>query len=392
MTANDHNPLVVVGSGLAGYTLIRQFRAYDRTRPVTLVTADGGEVYSKPLLSNALAKGHTPEAMVQKSAQAKAAELDITLVPRCWVAGIDAKARVLRTTEGEIAYSDLVLATGARQRLIIPADADTAWVDTVNSLDDYRRWYAKLEAGVNKVLLIGAGLIGCEFADDLMYRGFDVTLVDPAPWPLARLLPEALGSALSEALRETGADLRLGRYLTHLEPRAARPHGTGFSATLDDGAEIEPDLVLSAVGLVPEIDLAASAGLDIEQGVRVDQHLRSSDPHIYAIGDCAQTRAGVLPYILPLMAQAKVLAQVLAGQEVTLTLKAMPVVVKTTSLPLVVCPPRADARGAWRIAGQGRDLSAVFHATGGEPLGFALAGAAAAQRTALSKTMPPLLA
>lgn len=382
----DSKPIVVIGSGLSGYTLIRQLRQYDASRPVTLVTADGGEVYSKPLLSNALAKQQTPDSMIQKSPEAKAAELDVRLINRCRALAIDRQEQVLHTTAGGLEYCDLVLATGARQRVILPEQADPAWIDTVNSLDDYRRWYAKLEVGVERVLLIGAGLIGCEFADDLLHRGIRVTLVDPAPWPLSRLIPEALGDRLSEAMAERGADLRMGRHVAHL----ARGEG-GFKATLDDGASIDADLVLSAIGLIPETELARSAGLEVDGGVRVDQRLRTSDPHIYAMGDCAQTAAGVLPYILPLMAQAKVLGQVLAGQDVLLTMKAMPVIVKTTSLPLVVCPPRPGVPGVWRIEGSGRDLRAVFHGCGGVPLGFALAGNAAAERGELSKSMPPLL-
>ncbi|GAB3684619.1 NAD(P)/FAD-dependent oxidoreductase [Salinisphaera aquimarina] len=381
------NAIVVVGSGLSGYTLIRQLRAYDPGRPVTLVTADGGEVYSKPLLSNALAQHQTPDSMIQKSAQAKAAELGVQLVTHCRVLDIDADARVLHTTRGDIGYGDLVLATGGRQRVIVPDAADARWIDTVNNLDDYRRWYAKLESGVQRVLLIGAGLIGCEFADDLMHRGIGVTMVDPAPWPLSRLVPEALGATLANALSENGADVRTGRHVKRLERE-----GDGFRATLDDGSPVAADLVMSAVGLVPETELARSAGVQVAQGVLVDERLATSDPHIYAMGDCAQTGAGVLPYILPLMAQAKVLAQVLAGQDVRLTMKAMPVVVKTSSLPLVVCPPRVDAAGQWQVEGSGRHLKAVFRGTAGDPLGFALAGNASAERGELSRTMPPLLA
>lgn len=386
-TRTSDGQVVVVGSGLSGYTVIRQLRQFDAERPVVLVTADGGEVYSKPLLSNALAKQQTPETMVQKQADDKAAELNVSLLKHCRVTAIDPDARVLETSRGEIAYDALVLATGAHQRVILPQAADPVWIDTVNSLDDYRRWYAKLQPGVEKVLLIGAGLIGCEFADDLMSRDIRVELVDTAPWPLSRLLPEQLGTALAEAFTESGAGLHMGRQVAKLE----RLPGGGFRATLDDGSIVEADLVLSAVGLVPETELARSAGLRVGQGVVVDQQLRTSDPHIYAMGDCAETSAGVLPYILPLMAQAKVLGQVLSGQEAVLTMKAMPVVVKTTSLRLVVCPPRSGADGIWRVQGAGRHLSAVFHEAAGDPLGFALAGDALSQKGVLSKTMPPLL-
>ncbi len=384
MSTSD-KPVVIVGSGLAGYTVARWLRELDKQRPVVMITADGGEVYSKPLLSNALAKGQTPDTLVQKSADARAGELNITLLTRCRVRAIDPKSRTLDTDQGKLAYDRLVLATGANQRRIIPEGAESGWIDTVNSLDDYRDWHGKL-TGPKKILLIGAGLIGCEFADDLMSKGHTVEVVDPAHWPLSRLLPEAMGQALAAAMETNGARLRLGRYVTHL----ARDAG-GFIATLNDGGEARADLVLSAVGLAPETTLAEAAGLLVEQGIVVDRRLCSSDPYIHALGDCAETPAGVMPYILPLMAEAKVLGQILAGQDVSLSMKAMPVQVKTTSLPLVVCPPRPGARGGWFVEGEGRDLTALFHEAGGLPLGFALSGQALAKKLALAKQMPALL-
>lgn len=386
MNLNDE-PLVVIGSGLAGYTFVRQLREYDKTRPVTLITADGGEVYSKPLLSNALAKQQTPDSMVQKPAELKAAELGIELLARCRAQAVDTGERVVHTDRGAVRYSELILATGAHQRRLVPDGATPGWIDTVNSLDDYRRWYRKLD-NATRVLLIGAGLIGCEFADDLMSRGLSVTMVDPAPWPLSRFLPKEAGQALADAFGQHGASLRMGRVVSHL---ARHPDG-GFLAVLDDGSSLHADLVLSAVGLTPETGLADDAGLKTEQGICVDARLQSSDPHVFAMGDCAQTPAGVMPFILPLMAQARVLAQVVAGRDVQLSMKAMPVVVKTTSLPIVVCPPPMGVRGEWRSEGEGRNWIAVHHGVDGSPAGFAVTGDALARKGELVKRMPPLLA
>lgn len=378
--------LVIIGSGLAGYTVARQVREYQKDRPITLITADGGEVYAKPLLSNALAKAQTPATLVQKTAAAKAEELNIRLLSQCRVEGIDRERQLLETTTGPVPYGDLVLAVGARQRTLVPAGAQPAWLHTVNSLDDYRVWSAQL-TGVQRVLLIGAGLIGCEFADDLLSQGIAVDLVDPAPWPLPRLLPEAIGQALADALRDRGATLHLGRTVARLAQQAGR-----YAAVLDDGTPVLADLVLSAVGLIPNTELARAAGIACNQGILVDRQLRTSDPHIYALGDCAETEAGCLPYIQPLMLQARVLGQTLAGQAARLAMKALPVLVKTTSLPLLVCPPKPGLAGDWRLEGQGRDLAAVFYDTTGNTAGFALSGTLLDRKVALTKHMPPLLA
>lgn len=384
---NTAEPLVIVGSGTAGYTLARQFRALDSTRPLIVLTADGGEAYSKPLLSNALAKGQTPASLVMKPAAAQAEAFGCELHTWTRVTAIDRAARRLHTTRGEFAYGDLVLALGAEQRPPLPPGAEPGWVQTVNSLDDFGRWYESL-VDARRVLLIGAGLIGCEFADDLMSHGLDVELVDPAPWPLSRLLPEAAGRALEAALTERGARLHLGRSLSAL----AREEAGQFTATLDDGQCLQVDRVLSATGLRPATALASEAGLACGLGIRVDRQLRSSDPHIHAIGDCAETPAGFLPYILPIMAQARTLADVLAGKGGLLAMKAMPVMVKTTSLRIAVCPPRAGAEGEWRLSGEGRDLEAVFHGPDGTPLGFVVTGRRIARQAELARDMPPLIA
>jgi rubredoxin---NAD+ reductase len=380
-------PLVAIGSGIAGYTVVKQLRALDPARPVVVLTADGGEAYSKPMLSNALAKAQTPEKLVQKTASQKAAELECEVRPCCTVNAIDADAHLLDTSDGPIRYSQLVLATGAHQRRIVPAGAQPEWLHTVNSLADFRHWFPALAPG-RRVLLIGAGLIGCEFADDLLTHGLDVTLVDPAPWPLPRLLPERLGIALQQALTGRGARLCLRRQVARIDRREDR----GFVATLDDGVSLAVDLVLSAVGLVPETVLAKSAGLTCNVGVRVDRQLRTSNPDIFAIGDCAETAAGLLPYIQPVLAQARCLAEVLAGRPSLLTMKAMPVMVKTTSLPVVVCPPPPGAAGEWVVQGAGNDLEALFNTPAGDCIGFALTGAAVKQQQRLLPTLPPLLA
>jgi rubredoxin-NAD+ reductase len=232
------------------------------------------------------------------------------------------------------------------------------------------------------VLLIGAGLVGCEFANDLISAGHQVTIVDPAPWPLGRLLPEQVGNQLAQALRDIGITLHLGASISEV---------SDGKAVLKDGTVIAYDHALSAIGLIPRIGLAKEAGLTVDKGIVVDRSLRTSDPFIYAIGDCAQTPAGLLPFVMPLMTEAKILADILVGGDTVLRFPAMPVVVKTPCLPLAVCPPGPSAEGSWGIEGEGRDLKALFVGTDGKPLGFALSGNRATERQALAKTMPDVL-
>ncbi len=379
--------LVIIGSGLGGYTLAREFRRRDRGTPVTVVTADGGEAYAKPMLSNALAQGKDAAGLAQKGAAQVAAELGLTVLPRTRAVAVDRAGRrlVVRGPDGgeaALPYARLVLALGADPRPYqVERDGDVR-IHSVNDLDDYAAWRHGLGPAA-RVLLVGAGLIGAEFADDLAGSGRTVTMVDPAPWPLGRLLPEELGRDLGQALERRGVRLHLGRTVARLGPGRA---------VLDDGTVLAFDRVLSAIGLVPRTGLAAEAGLAVDRGgIVVDRLLATSDSAVFALGDCARTAAGSLPFVLPLMAQARALAATLAGTPTPLVLPALPVVVKTPSLPLAVCPPPPGATGAWRVEGGGPDRKALFETPDGHVLGFALSGARVAERQALAKEMPDLL-
>ena len=380
-------PIVVVGSGLGGYSLARELRKLDPEAAITVVTADGGELYSKPMLSNALAQGKDVRSLTQKTAERTAADLRLTVLPRHRALAIDRRRHVLSVagsdgTAADLAYHRLVLAVGADPRPCPVEGADPAVVHSVNDLDDYAAWREGLGAGT-RVLLIGAGLIGCEFANDLVTAGCAVTLVDPAPWPLGRLLPADLGDSLAAALAAAGVSVHTDRSVQRV---------TGTLAVLDDGTVVGFDRILTATGLLPRSALAAAAGLAVDRGVVVDRHLRTSDPDIFAIGDCAQTDAGPLPFVLPLMAQARAVAATLAGKPTALRLPALPVVVKTPCLPIVVCPPPAGTAGTWQIEGDRPNLKALFVDRDGDAIGFALAGAATAEAQRLAKTMPPQLA
>lgn len=387
MAAPEAKGVVIVGSGLGGYSLAREFRKLDPATPVTIITADGGESYSKPMLSAAFAQGKDARALVMKSAAQMETDLSLRVLARHRVAGLDraGKTLLLRRPDGGetvLPYGRLVLAVGADPRPYQVDGADTVTLYSVNDLDDYAAWRDGLAPGA-RVLLVGAGLIGCEFANDLAAAGFAVTLVDPAPWPLGRLLPEAVGRALQGAMEEAGIAFHLGRSLARVSP--------GW-AVLDDGTAFDFDRALTAIGLIPRTRLASEAGLAVERGIKVDPLLATSDPDIFAIGDCAQTKAGPLPFVLPLMAEARALAATLAGTPTRLALPAMPVVVKTPCLAVAVCPPPPAASGTWTVEGEGRDLKALFMDMAGTPLGFALSGKAATERQVLGKSMPDLVA
>jgi len=380
----DH-PLVILGAGMAGYGLARELRALDRDLPILVVTADAGEQYPKPQLSAALAKGQRPEQLIQATADQLAERLGLQIRTRTPVLAIDPSQRRLRTGEGEIRYDRLVLAVGARP-IRLPLSGDGAGqVLSVNSLDDYRAYREHLRTA-RRIAIIGPGLIGCEFANDLVQSGHQVCVIGPDPHPIGTLLPEAAGRALQQAMAAAGVDWRLGVTTDRAERLDA-----GYRLPLSDGGEVRADLVVSAVGLRPDTRLAEAAGLDCGRGIRTDRYLQSSDPHIYALGDCVEVAGLNLPFVMPLNLQAKALARTLCGQPTELQYPAMPVLIKTTLHPVVVAPPPRDADGAWQTEVEESGVLARFMGGDGRLLGFALTGAAVSQRQRLQAELPPTL-
>jgi rubredoxin---NAD+ reductase len=406
-------PIVIVGSGLAGYTLVREIRKLDPAVEVVLVTRDDGAVYSKPVLSNALAGKRDPAAIPSADAACFAAQSGLSIRSFTEVTAIDVEAGLLRvqpvqslagtsdavaSASTSIPYSALVLALGADP--IRPALAGDAagLVLSVNDLADYGRFRAAL-VDARHVTLLGAGLIGCEFANDLVLAGYAVDVVDPAPQPLGRLLPPGVAEVLRARLEAAGVRFRFGTVAEAVEEvgkEAVVEGGAGSGdarralrrrVRLANGDVVETDVVLSAIGLAPRTGLARSAGLRTQRGIVVDRRLATSDPRIFAMGDCVELDGMVLPYVMPLMQQAKALAATLTGHPTEVRYPAMPVSVKTPAAPTVVAPPPPGAVGSWQVEGREGGVEASFVAPDGTLLGFALLGSATASRLAFTKRL-----
>ncbi len=252
----------------------------------------------------------------------------------------------------------------------------------VNDLDDYRSFRDTLEAkGVRKVAVIGAGLIGCEFSNDLLNGGFEVEAVDPMSWCIPTLLPESAGRAVQAALEAKGARFHFGPLATEVNRSA-----TGYKVQLNNGEHIEADAVLSAVGVRPRTQLASAAGLDVGRGIKTNRLLETSSPGIYALGDCAEVAGHVLVYVAPLLAAGRALAATLTGNPTEVSYPAMPVTIKTPACPVCVSPVAKDTEGSWTLTGEGSDIKGLFHSPDGQLLGFALTGAAVKERMALTKS------
>jgi rubredoxin-NAD+ reductase len=383
-------PIIIIGAGLAGWTSAREFRKLDKTTPVLLITADSGDFYAKPALSNAFAQKRGPAQLVTTTAASMVASQRVMLRAHTRVTAIDTASQTVHTSAGDFNYARLVLATGA-QPIRVPMAGDAASeVLSVNSWQDFSQFHQRLtgandapeEVGASKhVVIMGAGLIGCEFANDLISSGFAVSVVDPSSNPIAALLPVALGGQLREALAEQGVAWHFGTTVQAVDHQPGR--SGGLAVRLANGQTLLADVVLSAIGLRADLGLAQAAGLRCERGMVVDASLQTSAANVYALGDAAQYAGGrTMPYVMPIMHAAKALAATLAGQPTRVHFPLMPVVIKTPALPLVVAPAAAGTVGQWAPSEPGVWL---FTDATQAVKGFALSGARTSRRAELAK-------
>lgn len=379
-------PVVIIGTGLAGYNVAREFRKLDSETPLLLITADDGRSYSKPMLSTGFGKNKEADGLSMAEPGAMAEQLKAEVRTHTRVSGIDPGHKRLWIGEEAVAYRDLILAWGA-ETVRVPVEGDAAeLIFPINDLEDYAR-FRTAAAGKRRVLLLGAGLIGCEFANDLILGGYEIDLVAPCEQVMPTLLHPAAAAAVQSGLQSLGARFHLGPVLNRLQRTA-----DGLEAHLSDGEVIACDLVVSAIGLRPRVDLAAAAGLQTNRGIMVDRHLKTSHANIYALGDCAEVDGLNLLYVMPLMSCARALAQTLAGNATAVSYGPMPVTVKTPVCPLVVSPPPRGTEGVWSVEGEGADIKALCRDASGRLLGYALTGSAVMEKLALNKELPPLLA
>lgn len=390
-------PIIIIGSGMAGYTLAREFRKLDAEQELVMICADDAVNYAKPTLSNALVGKKAPEQIGLGDAEKMSTQLNMRIEKDTWVKSIDANQhQLLIEKQGQTStqgYSKLILAVGANPiRLAIAGDGSDD-IHVVNSLMDYRAFRDTLdncsagECEDKRVVILGAGLIGCEFANDLQNTGHQVTVIDLAPQPLGRLLPNHVAQAFQENLEESGIKFALGTTVEKVSKS-----DRGYIVSLANGQSLLADVVLSAIGLQPNTALAKDADIKTSRGVITNTLLETNQTDIFAIGDCAEVNGTLLPFVMPIMQQARALAKTLSGQTTNVHYPAMPVAVKTPAAPLTVLPAPMDVEVTWE--NEEFDDGMLSKAVDGEGTlrGFVLLGATAAkQRLTLTKLVPDLI-
>ena len=377
-----HYSIIIIGSGMAATTLVREFRKLDSETKVLIITSDNGDVYSKPMLSNAYAKNKSADDLVMADAKKFAEQTNIDVKTNATVTAINADAKNISINDEQLSFDKLVLAVGASSfKPPIEGNANEQ-ILTVNDLDDYRVFQDKAQSAQH-IAIIGPGLIGCEFANDIASSGKKITIIGPDKWPMSSLLSEPVGHYLQTQLESLGIVFELNKTVSHAD------FDNGFDLTLSDGSTLKADLVLSAIGLRSNINLAKASGIDCNRGIKTNQFLATNKADIYTLGDCAEVETLVLPFVMPLMNSARALAKTLAGEKTKVIYPAMPVTIKTPACPLVVSP--STDKESVDIEESDKGVKAIHKNKNGEIIGFELSGEFTKLKQSLTKELPAIL-
>ena len=378
LAAQSREAVVVVGAGAAGWGAARALRDAGYRGPLTLVTACDGTVYSKPALSVALGRDMTVERLGEQSGAALAAELDVRLLERAWAVDLDRTHRRLLTTRGSVRYRHLILAIGARARRPDLQGPTASRVLAVNDLAAYATLRAVFDAASlaaaavgrkPRLLIVGAGLVGCEFANDFACAGAQVTLLEALDLPLRARLDIPTATRLRDALTARGVSFEggvaLGAFTLSDSAASSASSSVGSLVGSSVGTSVgtsgpmhadpdrrlvldwsnsaghqrraEFDLALVAAGVEPEVWLARRAGLTVARGIVVDaQSLCTSDESVFALGDCAEVQGQLGSTIEPILRQARTIAGQIVGTPVPYDARNPVWIVKIPGLPLTI--------------------------------------------------------
>ena len=368
--------IVIIGAGLAGWHVIDAIRAKDKDIQITLITADNGDRYHKPMLTMAISQKKSAADLVRATGVDAAEVAQVTLLADTHVIDIDPVSQTLQIasiaeseTPVEIGYDKIVLAMGAHP--IFPKSLPEELVWHVNHIERFGQLQEKLAAGSQRVAIIGAGMVGTEIAEDLLKAGHQVTLIDLNDAPLSQMLPTKATARIAQAVKSQGINFLGGCQVSGVirnsegelqvsyEPIALTTDSTDFEqADATHSETLIVDHVIASTGLTVDGKLPTAAGVEFNRrtGIEVDAPtLRTTTDNIYAIGDCMSINGVACRYVAPLRAQAATIADDILGLEHSgydhkppmIRLKNKAISVMVTGVP--------QANGNWQVTTESDD-------------------------------------
>lgn len=275
--------LLIAGGGLAAISVIRALRDAGDGRSIAVIAGEAGEPYDRPPLSKQILTGAASSDQIALVRQGEWGDLNVTWLAATAATALDPSALSISVSDGDVWLSDdIVIATGARPRPL-PAPLEAPGVLELRTLDDALRLRDGLGPG-RRVVVVGAGFIGLEVASSAVERGCEVTVVEAAPVPLARVLGDEVGAWFADLHERAGVRILCSASVASIDGRADRP----LSVALGDGTVLTADVVVVGIGVVPDTAWLDGSGLSIEDGVLCDGLGRTSRPHVWAAGDVAR--------------------------------------------------------------------------------------------------------
>lgn len=307
--------LVVIGNGMAGMRTVEELTGlapdlYD----VTVFGSEPHGNYNRILLTPVLFGTKTiDEIMIHDFAWYRKHKILLYCGAGKTVTGIDRRRKIVSTEDGTRArYDKLLIATGSRPSILPIPGNDTDGVMGFRAIADVDAMIEKAQRGRHAIVL-GGGLLGIEAANGLKQRGMQVTVINRAEHLLNRQLDKRAGAFLQKQLERTGLKFRLGTTIQKIASSA----GHIARVILDNGEVLPADILIMATGIKPNIALAEKAGLKCDQGIEVDDSMQTSDPDVFAVGECIQHRGKLFGLVAPVYEQAKICAAYLSRQHHT---------------------------------------------------------------------------
>lgn len=324
------DPIVIIGSGFAAYQLVKSIRRQDETTEISIITSDEGHDYNKPDLSHVFSKRQDKADLITLSATQFAEQYNINLFPLTRVHKINREEKCIVIESQKIAYSKLVLATGANPFIPPMSGSGVDNILTLNSLSEFNQCKDSITTA-NNILVIGGGLIGVEVALDLANAGKKVAIVEPSEHLMSNQLPKYIALELQQKLA-----LKQVCIYTNTTVKQIENGNNERLITLGDQQQFSVDEVLICAGLKPNVQLAQQANIKVNRGICTNSQMQTSDDDIFALGDCAELNGVVRSYLQPILLGAIALSKTLLGQPTEVSLSNMMVKVKTPNYPIQI--------------------------------------------------------